>query len=192
MMNKPVQLAAPVIEPITLAEARADVKVDLPEDDARLQREIRAAREQFESETGVILTSRPMRIAFDCFNGEIWIPTGPVLSIDALRYVDMAGEVQTLEPSAYQWRAGIYEAYVRPAYGRSWPQARPQYDSVQIDFTAGWPGTGGESPSADLVPGNIKQALLWLVAKYFDDSAATAYGDGIDRIINAYKVGRVA
>ena len=45
--------------------------------------------------------------------------------------------------------------------GKCWPEAADRPDAIEVRFTSGW-------PSAELVPGDIKQAARVLVGFYFD------------------------
>lgn len=78
----------------------------------------------------------------------------PIVSISSITYVDKDGVTQTLDPSAYRLSS---PRTLYPVYGTFWPSGRIDPDSVQITYTAGYPGGG--------VPAPILAAIVLGVAK---------------------------
>src|SRR6185503_12140366 len=116
MWDRIERLTAPTFEPLTLPEVKQQCRVDGGDDDAFLQRAMKSAREVIEGPTGagIVMIASQWQMRLDCLMPEIWIPMGPVLSIDTLAYVDAAGVLQTLPAQNYQWRKGAFEARIRP------------------------------------------------------------------------------
>lgn len=191
--------SAPATEAVTLAEAKAHLRIDASDEDDLIERLIRVARDRMDGPDGigVCLVSQEWRLSLDRFSGEIRIPMGPVLSIDEITYTDEAGDAQTLATSAYQWRQGRYEARILPAYGGTWPVARLAFDSVRVDFTAGFAGTADSPVDLTNIPETLRHAMLLLIGHLYENREAVNVGNiittfplGFDSLVEAHRVGR--
>lgn len=199
-------ISPPATEPITLAEAKAHLRVDLTDDDALITALIVAARQYAESETGRSLITQSWRLVLDGFHGgrgpgtagpipsllpgnAILLDQAPVQSITSIQYLDTGGVWQTLPES--EWVAELQSAPARitPAFGKTWPTALPQIGSVKVEFVAGY----GEAAA---VPQGIKiWMLLRLAALYENREEVSAMRQGkiealpyVDRLLDAYRV----
>lgn len=94
--------------------------------------------------------------------GVIDLPRPPILSVDAVRYFDFAGDVQVVDPSLYVVSLGT-PARIQPQYSTVWPIARPTIDAVQVDFTSGY-GADGSA-----VPATIRQAMLLCISHWYNN-----------------------
>lgn len=146
-------LAGPQVEPITLAEAKANLRVDIDDDDDLINGLIVAARQRFERVTGrqAIEATFDLRlVGFPC-GAEIVLPKPPLISVTSITYVDTAGVTQTWGASNYQVEAlaGPYAQHgrVRPAYATNWPSARTEtLGAVVVRFKAGYGVDAGAVP----------------------------------------------
>lgn len=200
MWNALERTTAPASEIITAAEAKDQCHIDHSDDDTLIERLIKVAREKVEGPNGIgiCFVSQGWRLALNCFPCEIRIPMGPVLSIDSITYVDEGGTTQTLDADLYQWRKDRFGARIAPAYDQTWPIARRVYNAVQVNFTAGFPGTDESPVSLANVPETLKHAMLLLVGHYYENREAVLAGEmppmpfGFENIVNQYLVGRIA
>ena len=149
-------ITPPAVEPVTLAEARAQCRVDGTDEDALLTMAIAAARSRAEHETGRRLITQTWRQTLDEFPlEEIRLEVPPVASISQLQYVDAAGTLQTLTGSAYVLDAAVGPAgWLYPADGTSWPVTDDVLNAVRIDIVAGYGADGS------FVPGDIRAWML--------------------------------
>jgi uncharacterized phiE125 gp8 family phage protein len=145
------QTAAPVIEPVTLAEAKTFLRIDedITADDAMVTRLIRAARRQAEKVTCRQLLTATWLLTLDGFFDRKWAYrddclgwcltlTQPRLqSVTAIQYVDVAGATQTLDAEAYVVDAEAEPARVFAAVDSTWPATLMQPGSVSVTFVAG-------------------------------------------------------
>jgi uncharacterized phiE125 gp8 family phage protein len=162
-------IAAPIVEPVELADATAHLRVDDDHEDGLVLLYVAAARSHIETFLKASLLATTWRVRIDGgFPREIRLPVGPVLSTDglAITYVDDAGATQTLPADQYQASLGE-TGVIRPAWGVVWPSTRAQLDAVSVTFKAGWPG-----PS-DLPPA-IKAAVLLMTGHLFQHREATS------------------
>ncbi|MCW8918915.1 MAG: head-tail connector protein [Gammaproteobacteria bacterium] len=163
-----LRLSEPAAEPVTLAEAKAHTRAD-DADDALLAALITAGREYVESETARVLIERTGVLSLDRFPSVIRVPGAPLVSVEALRYLDIEGQQQTLPSDQYRVDASSAPGRITPAPGVAWPATLFVPGAVSIDLTVGY-GT------ADDVPGVLKQALLLLVGHWYENREGVVIG----------------
>lgn len=188
------RLTAPAEEPVSLDEAKAHCRVVGSEDDALFTGVIiPAARELAEHRTGRALVQQQWELTLPAFPAAaIDMPKPPLFSVQSVKYVDAAGDIQTLAPAAYSVHTSALIGLISPTIGTSWPAAREQLDAVSIVFTAGY------GAAAD-VPSGIKAWMLLAIGALYEHREAfitgtivtelpTAFCDGL---LNPYLVWRV-
>jgi uncharacterized phiE125 gp8 family phage protein len=186
-------ISAAAAEPITLAEARAQCRIDGTDEDALLEIYIAAARGKAEHITGRRLITQTWRQTLDAFpaSSDIRLEVPPVASIAQVQYVDTAGTLQTLAGSAYVLDAATGPAgWLLPADGTSWPSTDDVVNAVRIDIVAGY-GAAGSA-----VPADLRAWLLLTVAYlYAQREAVDATGKSaeipsrfVDALLDAHRV----
>jgi uncharacterized phiE125 gp8 family phage protein len=181
MRGRVKALEAPAEEPITTAEAKSHLKVDTDDEDTYIGTLIIAAREYAEGVLGRTLVSTRKQIKLDAFpenNGPIEIPLPPTIEIQSFAYINASGGSTSLvEDTDFKLVDGgdNEPAKVVPCYGKSWPAARAEDDAVTIVFLAGW-------EDADDVPQSIKQAILLLVAHWFENRESVNIGNIVNEV----------
>lgn len=162
---------APTQEPLSLAEARAHLRVDSYDDDGIIAGLILAAREYCEQITGRVLCTQTLVLTMDGFPRcqPILLPRGPIQSITTVKYINASG-VQTTW-SGSEWQADLYSnpPRIEPAYGLSWPDARLVYGAVEVTFVAGYGGP-------ELVPQSFLQAMRLLLGHWYENREAVTIG----------------
>lgn len=183
------RITAPAATCVDLATAKAQCRVDSADEDALIGAMISAATDEAEGLLRRAILPQQWRLSLEALPiSLIELHRPPVVSVDAFRYVDTAGVLQTLPQADYQVSLShpLY-GRVMPAYGKSWPSVRSQLDAVQIDFTAGW-------AAAEAVPPAIKQWVLMRVAAYYENREAWTLGQSIqrnsfvDRLLDRWRV----
>lgn len=156
-------LEAPAMAPVAVSDAREWCRLPDDSDDAQLEILIGAATQAVETKTHRALVSQKWRLVLDSFPGPslsgvsygktyslpanaVLIHKCPVVSIDSIRYKDMAGVWQTVPPATYTADLSSEPARITPIFGRIWPINIPEIGSVQVDFTAGY-GSAIDVPS---------------------------------------------
>jgi hypothetical protein len=81
-------ITAPIAEPLTLAEAKAHLRVDESDDDALIEALIVAARQGAEHITQRALMPQTWELALDQFESEIRLPKAPLASVIGVKYVE--------------------------------------------------------------------------------------------------------
>ncbi len=181
----------PAIEPVTLAEAKAHLRLDGTADDDLLTGLVRAARQEVEQATGVALLGQNWRLALDCWpaNGTALLKVHPLREVLSVTLYGSEGEASVLIPENYQ-----VDALSRPAriHFAAAPPALRAMNGIEIDFSAGFGEAGAD------VPDLLKRAILLLVAHWYEFRTGfgpadqpVSYPAGYDRLISGYRAGRL-
>lgn len=166
-------VTAPTLEPLTVAEAKAHLRVDAADQDGLISSLIVAARQYAEAFTRRAFITQTWDLFYDSFPNQdeisntqqIDLPYPPLQSVTSVKYTDLGGVVQTLDPATY-----IIDAdgpgRIALAYLKFWPVFRQVANSIQIRIVAGY------GPAASDVPQTIKQAMLLLIGHWFQNREA--------------------
>jgi len=159
-------LEPPVVEPVTLAEAKLHCRIDVDDDDVLVGSLISTAREHLEriSRPQLAMTAQRWLYVADAWpaSATIELRPYPLLTVEAVRYTDNAGVERTVSPSAY-----LVDTHSQP--GRlhminGWPSATlAALNGLEIEFTAGY-GVDELSP-----PLALRQAILMLVGHWYEN-----------------------
>lgn len=174
-------ITPPAATPVTLAEAKAQLRVDHNDEDGKIEALIAAATSYLDGRSGVLgrcIVSQTWELTLDAFPAEeIEIPLGPVQSVPALTYVDLAGATQTVNSGDYYLDTTSLTAWVMPEI--EWPSTMEAANAVTVRFVAG-------TAVAD-VPPAIKHALLLLVSAWYDDRAGSGMPPAVDYLIAPFR-----
>ncbi|HYD58965.1 MAG TPA: phage head-tail connector protein [Noviherbaspirillum sp.] len=185
-----VQTTPPAEEPISLAEARLQLKLtadDPTTEDPLIETYISAARQYAEAYTGRSFITQGWRLVLDGFPRCVELEKGVVQTISAITYRDMAGQWQTLDSSVYATELSGCPGLVSEAFGQAWPQTLPQIGSVRIDYTAGYGDVASD------VPAGIRNWILLRVETMFEHRGENAAGvvtplPHVDRMLDPFCV----
>lgn len=164
-------VSPPAAEPVSLAEAKGHLRVDLDfdADDDLISRQIQSARIKCEAyarqafvTTGfeLYLDGFPIRYGFHATalarQNVIELGVCPLIAVESITYLDDDDVEQTLDPSTYRVLPGKPGA-IQLRRLETWPSCPPQLDAVCVRFTAGY------GAAAD-VPAPAKDAILITLA----------------------------
>jgi hypothetical protein len=153
----------PYAEPVTLEQAKAQLTVDagFTADDPLITALITAARQYVEKLMNRAIFNRNMQLFLDffpfpvydgtvnpndrhCLYGYFWhalaikLPRPCCLSVQSIKYIDLTGTLQTLDPATYFVDVNSEPARIVPQPGVYWPYTQSWLpDSVVISYTAG-------------------------------------------------------
>ena len=151
-----VQVTAPTAEPLDLIEVKLHSRVDIPDDDMLFRALLGAARGYAENLTAKQLLSATYKQVFDSFPGHytqgfapfgreyslpgnaLILQTWPLVQVLSIQYLDMAGIVQTVDPTTYVVESSVEPVRITPVFGAIWPIPMPQIGSVWVNFIAGY------------------------------------------------------
>jgi len=214
---------APAVEPVTLAQAKAHMRVDIADDDALITNLITAARADAENVCRRAFVTQKWDLYLDSFpkytyfgvvpgyvpvdqlpsgwlsmrnyavrfrGGKIDLPFPTLQSVDAVKYTDLTGTVQTLDPSQYVVDAISEPGALTPAPDTYWPDTQNRTNAVQISFTAGY----GDDAA---VPAGIKAWMLMRIGVLYknrEEVAVTQRGENVvtmsfvDHLLDPYRI----
>lgn len=156
-------VAPPSADPVSVAEAKAHLRVTFAEEDALIARLIIAARERVEAELGLCLVEtglRELRTTWSLdADGGLTLARGPLIGVDAVQRVEADGALTAL---AFSAEPGTRPSRVRLAAAPWWAVTPIAAPTLRIDYRAGF------GPAAANVPETLRQAVLALIADAFE------------------------
>jgi uncharacterized phiE125 gp8 family phage protein len=173
----------PAAEPVTLAEAKAHLRVTHGDDDTYIATLIKTARASIEAQTGLGLVSQGWSVFRDDWppTGVIELPLAPVLEVVDIKVYGDDDVAAVIDPSHY------YEDKVsRPARiilrgSRSWTRPGRVANGIEILLTIGFTA----------VPEPLREAVLQLVGHWYETRSDKAAEDGtqlhIAQLIQSYR-----
>ena len=159
---------AALTEPISLAEAKLHLKVDVTTDDDLILALITSAREYVELYTGRALVSSTWYGYADSVDTDgIQITKVPVISITSIKYVDGAGATQTWSSAEYETDLASEPARVIAADGYSFPSIQSGLNKWTLEFVAGY-------PTAATVPEALRSAMYLMIGHLYEHREAAS------------------
>lgn len=156
------------VEPISLAEAKRALRVDIDDDDALIEFYISAARSWIERHCRPRLAMLTQNCTYtaDTFPGSntLELAPYPLQSVTSVVYVDSDGVSHTISPSDYVVDTVSEPGRIRLKAMASWPSVTlREVNGFQVNFVAGFGGSGAS------VPHELRQAVLLLVAHQYEN-----------------------
>jgi uncharacterized phiE125 gp8 family phage protein len=182
-MLAPVRTSAPATNPITLAEAKAHLRVSHTAEDELIAFYIDAAVAALDGWSGILgrcMVTQTWRQDYGCFSDEMRLPMHGVASV-TVTYYDSANAMQTLGSSNYALvnrRDGA--AVVRSDSG-SFPSTYDRPDAVQVAAVCGY-------GAASAVPAALKAAILLHVGALFEGRADGNLPPAYGALISPYRL----
>jgi len=169
----------PAVEPVTVAEAKAHLRVDTSDDDTYIGTLITAAREWCEQYLDRTLVHTQWVMRFDRFppSGEepVELPRPPMVTSGtatavSLTFTSEAGATSTYSTSQYRVDRNATPGAIKPTYGSTWTPHREDDNSISVTWWAGY-GAAGFS-----VPATIRHAMLMLVGHWYENRSSVLVG----------------
>ena len=172
-MLRPVEIAPfrPAAWPrqvIDADEIRSHLNITAADHDEVLKSFVCAAAAHIEKHIGQPILAQNWRQDFSCFRN-LRLPFDEIVSVTAVRYVDTAGSLKTLDAESYELCRDDLSPFVDLADSATWPSTSVQWNAVQIEFVGGWERT----------PEPIRQALKLIVGHWFFHREAVVIETGI-------------
>lgn len=150
----------PEAEPLTLAQAKAHLRITHDADDDVINALIRAAREMCESHTRLALVTRGCSLFLDRWEKDVLeIPVPPLQEVEVINVYDAEGN-----PSEFPATSYTTDTHSRPgriAIIGAPPLPGLALSGIEIQFTAGF----GDAPED--VPNALREGMLRFVAHLY-------------------------
>lgn len=159
-------------EPVSVAEAKEHLRVTHSDDDTYIGNLITASRQSLEITTHRALGSgQTYEVGYKYFPTtyhRLVIPNPPVVSITSVKYYNDQNVLTTVSDSEYVFEnQGSGVAYISMKDGFGYPTvSKERVDPVVVTFDCGYTA----------LPKPLHQAILLLVAHYYDTREPVAYG----------------
>jgi uncharacterized phiE125 gp8 family phage protein len=160
-----VRHTPPAAEPITLAEAKVQCRVDIDDEDGYINSLITVAREYLEETLDLSILTQTWEARYDTFPlWEVILPRPPMAAgAVTVEYRDESGTVRTITSAAdFQVDRNVIPGRIYPLYNGVWPAVRGDENSVTVRWQAGYGATGANCPAV------LRQACLLLVSHWFE------------------------
>ncbi|MBI3275797.1 MAG: phage head-tail connector protein, partial [Methylocystis sp.] len=165
----PILLAGPLVEPVSLADAKAWLRLDTSDEDDLVAALIVSARMTLEAYTRRFFITQNWRIKLDAWPitlrertpATLAIPFAPLQSVAAIRVYDAANAAQVLDQATYLAPAAPDRA--RVSFVTQPPTPARLSDGIEIDVVVGY-----GAPATD-TPEPLRRAILMLVAHWHEN-----------------------
>lgn len=173
-------VTAPSDYAVTLAEAKAQVRVTHSDEDAKINLFIAAACDYTEQYLSRTLIEQTWDLYYDRFpcRDALVIALPPLISVTSIKYIDAAGTEQTWDAANYTVDVDQeYHALIYPSVNTSYPSTRNYPKAVIVRAVMGYANSGASPVDyADNVPSTIKQAILLLIGHMWENRENTTVG----------------
>lgn len=186
-------ISPPAVEPVTLAEAKAHLRLTGSDDDDYLAAQITAARIQVETATRRLLIDQVWRLYRDDWptDGRLDLPLAPVTEVVEITTYDADGTPTTLPPSG--WTVDTASTPARLRLTGAAPASTRAFNGLEIDVRCGY------GPSGLSVPQPLRLAIMMLVARWWENREGFALGvvpssiaDAFEALVAPHRVMRLA
>jgi uncharacterized phiE125 gp8 family phage protein len=181
-----ILVTAPASEPVSLAEAKAQLRVVHTDDDQLIAALITAARRVVEARTGLCLIAQAWLCLRDAWpeDGVIDLPVAPLLAVEEIGVYGEDDTKAVIDPAHYVVDAASRPPRVMLRGSRLWPRPGRALNGIGIRVAAGF----GALP-AD-VPQPLRQAIELLVAHFYAQRGDEAGGGlplGLGALLDPYR-----
>ena len=158
----------PVVEPVSVSDAKAHCRIDTNTDDDYVAALISAAREYVEAYMDEALIDQQLVMRLDAFPAVIELPRPPMsqtadrTAVSITYVTGESGSTATLATTDYRIDRDSRPGTIRTLYAGSWPSHLLDYGSVTVTW---WAGRGVDGGS---VSPRVKAAMLMLVGQWYE------------------------
>lgn len=176
----PVRTVAPLAELLSLAGAKAHLRVEGEDEDALIAGLVAAATDHFDGYSGILgqaLLAQTWAQSFDafpssgCLGGhKLRLPLGPLSgAAPTIAYFNSAGVAQVF--AAFWVATDAIGPMLLPDAGSTWPTTQERPDAVTVTWTCGF------GVMADAVPPTIVHAVKLLIAHWYENRGPVNIGN---------------
>lgn len=180
------RLETTVEQAVDLATAKLHLRVDHADEDALITALIAAAADMAGQHTGRSIAKCTWLLRLDTFPvAGLRLLWPPVLSVEAVEYLDADGAPQTLPAASYTVDAHSEPARLVTASGQAWPATALKPNAVTVRYTAGY---GADCPEP------IRQWVLLQVGYWYHNRESINVGNivntmpYVDGLLDRYRI----
>lgn len=183
-------ITGPALEPVSLDDVKAHLRIDGTGEDALLTAAIVSARVHVEAATRRALITQAWRIHRDGWPPDRIVPltVAPLISVDAVTVYDSDGAGSVVDADSYEVDLVSVPGRLVRGAAAAMPVGKA-VNGIAIDVTAGY------GPSSVDVPGPLRQAILMLVTHWYEHRGAVGHDLtghvaplGFDALVAPYRV----
>lgn len=188
-MIAPSLITGPTEPPVSLAEAKAHLRVDFTDDDTLISALVDAATAHIDGHTGILaraLVTQTWRQDFCDWPGDrvLRLPLAPVASVESVKYFDAANVETTVSESGnYALLEDARGPYIKFTSDFAAPALYDERDDrIRVTFVAGY-GDPSDVPAA------IRAAVLLIVGDLYKnrDAGETAPNAAATALLTPYR-----
>lgn len=144
--------------------------------DAELTDKVNGIADEAEHQTGRAFVTQTWELTLDAFPDAIKLPHPPIASVTWVKFYDLDGVQQTLDPQDYQVDTKSEPGWIVPAPGRTWPATAARIGAVEVVYVCGY---GDDYTS---VPPAIQQYITGMLEnEYYPNPSAQFLVRKLDR-----------
>ena len=175
--NSVTRATGPAVEPLTVAEAKLHLRVDISDDDAYIGTLITAAREWVENYLDrTLITTQLILRAAEFPTEELELPRPPMVASGTatavvITYTLADTTTATLSTALYRVDRTSTPGNVAPIINGTWPSdVIEDANAVAVTYWAGY------GPTSASVPATIRHACLMLIGHWYERRSAVLTG----------------
>ncbi len=185
-----ILVQAPASEPVSLAEAKAQLRIVGNDDDQLLASLITAARRVVEARTGLCLIAQDWLCLRDAWpdDGVIDLPVAPLIAVEEIGVFGDDDQKAVIDPAHYLVDAASRPARVMLRGSRLWPTPGRALNGIGIRLQAGF----GQLAADVAQP--LRQAVELLVAHFYaqrGDEAGGGLPVSLGALLDPYRMVRL-
>jgi uncharacterized phiE125 gp8 family phage protein len=177
----------PAAYPVTVAEAKAHLRIEHALDDTYIETLIKAVTAELDGRQGLLrraLITQTWDYSLPWFPvvRRICVPMPPLQSVTSVKYFDADNVEQTFSSDNYEIIAQDEQGYIALKQSASWPSTYEREAAVTIRFVAGY-GADGSA-----VPANVRAAMLLRIGELYanrgDEAVSGDMSVTVKRLLN--------
>lgn len=175
----------PAAPPVSLAEAKAHLRLEEDVDDTYVLALIEAARVHVEKTCAraLVLQTLELKVPPACGTGAVQLVGGSLADTPqvSVKYLDANSVEQTLAAEKYCTVSGgdARPGALHLVAGESWPEMADRPDALSVQYRVGW-------ANAAAVPASLRHAVLLLVSQLYEHRTPEVTGTIATRLELAF------
>lgn len=186
-------VAGPAVEPVTLAEAKEHIRLEVTDDDAYVSALIVAARQYVEKISWRAFVNQTWMLTLEGFMDPIELPRGKLVSVTSVQYLDVNNVSQIVPTTVYELDTFSVPGRILLRHDQQWPDTLARWNAVNITYVV------GSGPSAADVPEPVKHVIKLLVSQMYEHRTPEVTGTivsqvkfAVDALLYNYRLVRFA